>query len=153
MNYVFGISIALLCLTSPMHDLIYPPKKAKCPFKNGVLKKLTEHHGAILGPGQSTVDIWGTDSIIVSATDGRVTDVISVQGTPFIRIQTDTTIFFYADFDHPLVREGQQVRAGQPIAFSSDNQIEFYVANNLGKIFHHPEEYVDCVCELPKADK
>lgn len=51
----------------------------------------------------------------------------------------------------PLVREGQRIMAGQPIAIARKNRIEFYVGNYLDKIYRNPDGYVDCICELPKA--
>lgn len=130
---------------------IYPPKKGKCPFREGVERKLTEHKGIVVGPGESTVDVCGTDSVVMSATGGRVTDVLSIQSMIYVRIQIDTLVYTYADIDRSLVREGQLVKAGQPIAIARQGRIEFFVSNYLGRIFRHPEEYVDCVCELPKA--
>lgn len=131
-------------------DWFSQPKKAKCPFKAGVMKKLTEHKGVVLGSGESTVDIWGKDTIVLSATDGRVTDVIYIQGIKYVSIRVDTTVYTYADIDRALVQDGQPVKSGQPIAIARDGRIEFYVANYLGRQFRNPDAYVDCVCELPK---
>jgi hypothetical protein len=150
---IFGITFAFLYLAGPTQDGLYLPKKGQCPFKDGIMKKLTAHKGIVVGPGESTVDIWGTDSIVRSATNGRVTDVIYIQSMKYISIRHDTTIYTYADIDRALVQEGQQVTAGQPIAIAGDGRIEFFVSNYLGRILRHPGDYVDCVCELPVDDK
>jgi hypothetical protein len=150
MKSILGIIIAIIYLIGPTMDWFSQPKKAKCPFKAGVMKKLTEHKGVVLGSGESTVDIWGKDSIVLSATDGRVTDVIYIQGIKYVSIRVDTTVYTYADIDRALVQEGQPVKSGQPIAIARDGRIEFYVANYLGRQFRNPDAYVDCVCELPK---
>jgi hypothetical protein len=115
------------------------------------MKKLTEHKGIVPGPGESTVDIWGKDSVVLSATDGRVTDVMDIQGIKYISIRMDTAIYTYADINRALVQEGQRVNAGQQIAIAREGRIEFFVSNYLGRIFRHPDAYVDCVCELAKA--
>jgi hypothetical protein len=115
------------------------------------MKKLTEHHGVVLGSGESTVDIWGKDSVVLSATDGRVKDVIDIQGIKYVSVRVDTTIYTYADIDPALVHEGQPVKSGQPIAIAREDRIEFFAANYLGRQFRNPDAYVDCVCELPKA--
>jgi len=115
------------------------------------MKKLTEHHGVFVGSGESTVDIWGKDSVVLSATDGRVADVISLQNIKYISIRVDTTIYTYADIDRALVHEGEPVKAGQPIAIAGEDRIEFFVGNYLGRQFRNPDAYVDCVCELPKV--
>jgi len=114
------------------------------------MRKLTDHRGVVVGPGESTVDIDGTDSLVLSATDGWVKDVIPMQDILYITIRTDTTVYAYADIDRPLVSEGQRIIAGQPIAIARQNRIEFYVSNYLGQIFRNPAAYVDCICELPK---
>ncbi len=151
MKSILGITTAIICLIGPIKNSFNPPKKAKCPFKDGIMKKLTEHHGVVLGSGESTVDIWGKDSVVLSATDGRVTDVIYIQGIKYVSIRVDTTIYTYADIDRALVQEGQPVKSGQPIAIAREGRIEFFVANYLGRQFRNPDTYVDCVCELPKA--
>jgi hypothetical protein len=150
MKSILGIIIAIIYLIGPTMDWFSQPKKAKCPFKAGVMKKLTEHKGVVLGSGESTVDIWGKDTIVLSATDGRVTDVIYIQGIKYVSIRVDTTVYTYADIDRALVQDGQPVKSGQPIAIARDGRIEFYVANYLGRQFRNPDAYVDCVCELPK---
>jgi len=58
MKSILGIAIATLFLIGPKGWFDSPPK-AKCPFKDGIMKKLTEHKGIVIGPGESTVDIWG----------------------------------------------------------------------------------------------
>jgi len=151
MKSILGITTAIIYLIGPIKDSSNPPKKAKCPFKDGIMKKLTEHHGVVLGSGESTVDIWGKDSVVFSATDGRVTDVIYIQGIKYVSIRVDTTIYTYADIDRALVQEGQSVKSGQAIAIARGGRIEFFVANYLGRQFRNPDAYVDCVCELPKA--
>jgi len=93
----------------------------------------------------------GQDSVVLSATDGGVTDVMDIQGIKYISIRIDTTIYTYADIDRALVQEGQRVKSGQPIAIAREGRIEFFVSNYLGRIFRHPDSYVDCLCELPKA--
>ncbi len=87
----------------------------------------------------------------MSATDGRVKDVIDIQGIKYVSIRVDTTIYTYADIDRALVQEGQPVKSGQPIAVAREDWIEFFVANYFGRQFRNPDAYVDCVCELPKA--
>src|SRR3984893_9751956 len=151
MKSILGITAAIICLFGPIKDSSNPPKKGKCPFKDGIIRKLTEHHGVMLGSGESTVDIWGKDSVVLSATDGRVTDVIYIQGIKYVSIRVDTTIYTYADIDRALVQEGQPVKSGQPIAIAREGRIEFFVANYLGRQFGNPDAYVDCVCELPKG--
>jgi hypothetical protein len=151
MKSILGITAAIICLIGPIKDSSNTPKKGKCPFKDGVVKKLTEHHGVFVGSGESTVDISGKDSIVLSATDGRVKDVIDIQGIKYVSVRVDTTIYTYADIDRALVHEGQPVKSGQPIAFAREDRIEFFVANYLGRQFRDPGAYVDCVCELPKV--
>jgi hypothetical protein len=151
MKSLLGMTIAFIYLIGSANDSFIPPRKGKCPFKDGIMTKLTEHHGVILGSGESTVDIWGKDSVVLSATDGRVTDVIDIQGIKYVRIRVDTTIYTYADIDRALVHEGQPVKSGQPIADAREDRIEFLVTNYLGRQFRNPDAYVDCVCELPKA--
>ena len=151
MKLLLRITIACICLIGSANDSFSPAKKAKCPFKDGIMKKLTGHHGVFVGSEESTVDIWGKDSVVLSATDGRVADVIFMQGIKYVSIRVDTTIYTYADIDRALVQEGQPVKSGQPIAIAREDRIEFDVANYLGKQFSNPNAYVDCVCELPKA--
>jgi hypothetical protein len=151
MKSLLGMTIVFIYFIGSANDSFIPPRKGKCPFKDGVMKKLTEHKGVVLGSGESTVDIWGKDSIVLSATDGRVTDVIYIQGIKYVSIRADTTIYTYADIDLALVHEGQLVKSGQPIAIAREDRIEFFVANYLGRQFRNPDAYVDCVCELPKV--
>jgi hypothetical protein len=151
MKSLLGMTIAFIYLIGSANDSFIPPRKGKCPFKDGIMKKLTEHHGVFVGSGESTVDIWGKDSVVLSAADGRVTDVIYIQGIKYVSIRVDTTIYTYADIDRSLVQEGQPVKSGQPIAIARECRIEFYVANYLGRQFRNPDAYVDCVCELPKG--
>lgn len=151
MKSLLGMTVAFVYLIGSANDSFIPPKKGKCPFKEGIMKKLTEHHGVFVGSVESTVDIWGKDSVVLSATDGRVTDVISIQNIRYISIRVDTIIYTYADIDRALVHEGQPVKSGQPIAIAREDRIEFYVANYLGRQLRNPDVYVDCVCELPKA--
>jgi hypothetical protein len=151
MKLLLGVTIAFVYLIGSANDSFIPPRKAKCPFKEGIMKKLTEHHGVFVGSGESTVDIWGKDSVVLSATDGHVTDVIYIQGIKYVSIRSDTTIYTYADIGRALVQEGQPVKSGQPIAIAREGRIEFFVANYLGRQFRNPDAYVDCVCELPKA--
>jgi len=87
----------------------------------------------------------------LAATDGRVTEVIYIQGIKYVSIRSDTTIYTYADIDRALVQEGQPVKSGQPIAIARERPIEFFVPNYLGRQFRNPDAYVDCICELPKA--
>jgi hypothetical protein len=151
MKSLLGTTIALIYLIGSANDSFIPPRKGKCPFKDGIMKKLTEHHGVFVGSGESTVDIWGKDSVVLTAADGRVTDVIYIQGIKYVSIRVDTTIYTYADIDRALVQEGQPVKSGQPIAIARESRIEFFVANYLGRQFRNPDAYVDCVCELPKT--
>ena len=151
MKSILDITIAIICLVGSTKGWLGTPEKGKCPFKDGIMKKPTEHFGVFIGSVESTVDIWGKDSIVLSATDGRVTDVISVQGIKYISIRIDTTIYTYADIDRALVHEGQPVKADQPIAIAGEDRIEFFVGNYLGRQFRNPDAYVDCVCELPKV--
>jgi Peptidase family M23 len=151
MKSLLGITIAFIYLIGSANDSFLPPRKGKCPFKDGIMKKLTEHHGVFVGSAESTVDIWGKDSVVLSATDGRVTDVIYIQGIKYVSIRGDTTIYTYADIDRALVQEGQLIKSGQPIGVAREGRIEFFVANYLGRQFRNPDAYVDCVCELPKA--
>lgn len=151
MKSILGITIAVIYLIGTIKDSSNPPKKAKCPFKDGIMKKLTEHQGIVLGSGESTVDIWGKDSVVFSATNGRVTDAVNIQGMKYVRIQVDTTVYTYADIDRALVQEGQSVKSGQPIAIAREGRIEFFVSNYLGRQFLDPDAYVDCICELPKV--
>ena len=143
------MAIAMLYLFGPSKNRGFPPQKGKCPFKDGIMRKLT-HRGIILGTEESTVDICGIDSMVLSATGGRVTDVIRLNYTMYISIRVDTTIYTYADIDRPLVQERQMIKAGQPIAIAREKRIAFFVSNYLNKIFRNPDGYVDCVCELPK---
>ena len=114
------------------------------------MRRLATRTGVTLGTVESTVDIWGNDSVVVSATAGRVMDVIRENVTMYITIRTDTTNYTYIDIDRSLVKEGQLVQAGQAIAIATEKRISFYVSNFLNKIFRNPDAYVDCVCELPK---
>ena len=149
MNDIWGIAIAIICLWGPSESRGFPPQKGKCPFKDGIMRKLT-HHGFILGTEESTVDICGKDSMVLSATSGRVTDVIRLNYTMYITIRLDTTIYTYADIDRPLVQEGQMIKVGQAIAVARERRIAFFVSNYLNKIFRDPDSYVDCTCELLK---
>jgi hypothetical protein len=151
MKSILGIITAIIYLIGSTKVWFDTPKKGKCPFKDGIMKKLTEHHGVVLGSGESTVDILGKDSIVLSATDGRVKDVIDIQGIKYVSVRVDTTIYTYADIDRALVHEGQPVKSGQLIAIAREDRIEFFVANYLGRQFRDPSAYVDCVCELPKV--
>ena len=151
MKSILNITVAIIYLIGSTEGWLGTPKKGKCPFKDGIMKKLTEHDNVTLGSGESTVDIWGKDSVVLSATDGRVTDVISVQGIKYISIRVDTAIYTYADIDRALVHEGQPVKAGQPIAIAREDRIEFFVGNYLGRQFRNPDAYVECVCELPNV--
>jgi hypothetical protein len=101
------------------------------------------------GNEESTVDICGKDTVVLSATDGRVTDVIRLGHILYITIRVDTTNYTYIDIDRPLVQEGQMIKAGQAIAIAREQRIAFYVSNYLNRIFRNPDAYVDCVCELP----
>ncbi len=78
MKSMLGIAIAILYPTVGPKGWFHTPQKGKCPFKDGNMKKLTEHKGIVIGPGESTVDIWGKDSVVLSATDGRVTDIVKL---------------------------------------------------------------------------
>lgn len=150
MKSILIITFAIIYLIGSTKGWFDSHKKGKCPFKDGTMKKLTEHHGVVLGSEESTVDIWGKDSIVLSATDGRVTDVINIQNIEYVSIRTDTTIYEYADIDSALVHEGQPIKSGQPIAIAREGRIEFLVSNYFGRQFRDPAAYVDCVCELPK---
>jgi hypothetical protein len=77
-------------------------------------------------------------------------DVIHENYTMFITVRTDTTNYTYIDLERSLVKEGQLIDAGQPIAIAKGNRISFYVSNFLNKIFRNPDAYVDCICELQK---
>lgn len=149
MNNIWGTAILMIFLFGPNKDRDLPPQKGKCPFKNGVMRKLT-HRGFILGMEGCTVDICGNDSVVVSATNGTVTDIIGLRNALYITIKVDTTVYTYSDIDRPLVHEGQQVKAGQPIAIAREKRIAFFVSNYLNRIFRNPDGYVDCICELPK---
>jgi hypothetical protein len=149
MNTIWGIAIAMIYLCGPSKSRDSLPIKGKCPFKDGIMRKLT-HHGFILGTEESSVDICGKDSVVLSATNGRVTDVVRLSYTLFITISVDTTVYTYSDIDRSLVQEGQIVKAGQAIAIAREQRIAFFVSNYLKRIFRNPDWYVDCVCELPK---
>jgi hypothetical protein len=151
MNIIWALVLSAICLFGPAMPSGFPPKTGKCPFKDGIIRKLTAHSGILVGSSpESTVDVWGKDSLVLSATNGKVINVIGMRpGASYIQIQIDTTVYTYSDIDRALVQEGQFVRSGQPIAIAADSSIAFYVGNYLGKIYHHPEAYVDCVCQLP----
>jgi hypothetical protein len=101
----------------------------------------------ILGAEESTMDVWSKDSIVLSATNGRVMDVMRVH-ILYIIIRTDTTNYTYIEIDRPLVKEGEMVKAGQAIGIAKKKRISFFVSNYLNKIFRDPYAYVDCACEL-----
>jgi hypothetical protein len=124
-----------------------PPVKGKCPFKEGVIRKSVHGSGVILGTEECTVDVWGKDSMVLSATNGRVMDVMRLYAL-YITIRTDTTNYTYIEIDRPLVKEGEMVKAGQVIGIAKDKRISFFVSNYLNKIFCDPCAYVDCSCEL-----
>ena len=125
------------------------PKKGKCPFREGIMRKMTTRT-AILGTTESTVDIYGKDSVVLSAVDGRVMQIYPFDGHGVIEIRKDTTVYTYWHLDRSFVKEGQMVIAGQPIAAAKDSVIGFFVSNNFHKIFRDPDAHVDCVCELAK---
>jgi len=150
MNYIWGMAIAIVYLFGPGMDRDFLHPKGKCPFKGGVIRKLTQPKGIIIGTEESTVDISGNDSIVLSAADGRVMEVIGLQYTSYLTIKVDTTIYTYIDIDRPLVQEGQVVKAGQEIAIARGKRIAFFVSNYHNKIFRNPDAYVDCTCELIK---
>ena len=49
MKSFLGMTIALIYLIGFATDSFIPPIKGKCPFKDGIMKKLTEHHGVFVG--------------------------------------------------------------------------------------------------------
>lgn len=112
---------------------------------------------SVIGTMKATVQIVGKDSLVRSATNGRVRDVSG--GLDFdsrsvgarVAIMRDTATYTYYGFDSCLVKEGQLVKAGQVIGFAKSHKIYFVVSNYL---YTHmsatPQNYVDCICELPK---
>jgi hypothetical protein len=151
MNLKWTLVLAMVPVFGRASYSDFPPQKGKCPFKDGVIRALGNHKGGLVGSSpESTVDVCGKDSVVLSARNGTVINVIGMQSAICIQIQIDTTVFTYSDIDRPLVREGQLVVSGQPIAIATGKSIAFFVGNPFGKIFHHPEAYVDCICELPK---
>ena len=143
--------IAARCCFGQTGTVVPGHPKGRCPLKDGIMRPLATRTGIIVGTEKSTVDIWGSDSVVVSATAGRVMDVIREDYTMFIIIRSDTTNYTYIDLDRSLVKEGQLVQAGQVIAIAKEKRISFYVSNFLNRIFRNPDAYVDCVCELPKT--
>jgi hypothetical protein len=123
------------------------PGKGKCPLRDGVMKKM-EFNSVMVGTEASNVDIVGKDSVVISATDGRVMEAYSLNYTDkIVQIQRDTTLYTYWDMDSCVVREGQMVKAGQVIGFSAKSKITFFVGNNRNRIFTNPAYYVDCTSE------
>jgi hypothetical protein len=137
--------LAAFCLTgNQQHGR---PGKGKCPLMGGRLKKM-EFNSVMVGSEVSNVDIVGKDSVVISATDGRVMEAYNLTYTEkIVQIQRDTTLYTYWDMDSCVVHEGQVVKSGQVIGFSAKHRITFFVGNNRNRIFTNPGYYVDCVSD------
>jgi hypothetical protein len=135
---------------------VQPAPKKTCPIKDGIIRPV-ESWESISGTMKGTVQIIGIDSLVRSATDGRVRDIdggvelFSRSVGSRIAIYHDTATYSYSGIDSCLVKEGQVVKAGQVIGFAKKHKVYFFVSNWLyTHISTTPQNYVDCVCELPK---
>jgi hypothetical protein len=123
------------------------PKKAACPFRDGVMRKMAPRD-FVLGVLESNLDVFGKDSLVLAVTDGRVSD-LSTGPRPYYRcyitISRGSLKYVCWDMDSVLVQEGQLVKAGQVIGYSSKKRVSIYVSDYLNKIFTNPADYLDCM--------
>lgn len=154
MNKLSIIYAGIVCLVGFM-GYQPAPKKGLCPLKEGIIRPINPD-SSVIGTMKATVQIVGQDSLVRSATDGRVREITpdlvhSGYSNVRVAIIRDTATYTYYGFDSCLVREGQLVKAGQVIGFAKTHKIYFFVSNYLyTHISVTPQNYVDCTCELPK---
>lgn len=124
-------------------------KKGKCPMKDGVLKRIDscEYSFEESRPGS---DIYGSDSVVMSATSGVVQAILTIEDWKAVMIRSGRLFYTYALLDTCIVVKGQNAIAGQILGFVNGRHIEFLVSNSKGEGFWRLEDYVDCRCQLLK---
>ncbi|MBS1659750.1 MAG: peptidoglycan DD-metalloendopeptidase family protein [Bacteroidetes bacterium] len=150
------LAAALVCLGAGRPARIEPsaaqpaPPKGRCPLKDGIMtsvKGVSSYIGA-----SSTGVITGKDSLVLAPKTGWVMEFYP-EGFGFdhtITIRVDTTMYVYNNVDVFVVKEHQKVLAGQVIGYARKKTITFYATNLYQKKYLHPDEFLDCVCEMTK---
>lgn len=121
------------------------PKKMNCPFKDGWIKKSFAPRRSLCGP-RGGFDIYGTDSVVVSATDGIVQSIMTIEDVKAIMIRTGPFFYVYSNLDTVFFKKRDTVKAGAVLGLSQMKDVDFIVSDEKGRMRDKIAAAVDCKC-------
>jgi hypothetical protein len=118
----------------------------KCPFRDGWIKKtFAAPIRTICGP-RGGFDIIGTDSTVVSASDGKVQATFNVGDVKAIMIRNGRFFYTYSNLDTLFLKKGDTVKAGDILGPSQMNDVDFVVTDTKGRYEDKIASDIDCKC-------